>query len=155
MMRWLEMTTGAWVFAALGLVVLGLAWWKGWDRDDGGSYDAAGKWTPWPDYYFAPGSHQVAPDKVQHSGISHVLTLAAGIVMAPATAGLLVFALGVGWELQQMLPRTRVYVGVGTNARTKRRGKFSWRDLVADAAGCAMGVVVLTLIRMAIHWGRT
>lgn len=147
------MTPAAWGYLALGLLALAVAWWKGLDRDDGGMYDVAGRWHPWPDDYFVQrdGKTRVAPDKVQHSGFSHILTFVAGFLMPVYTAAALTFALGFGWELQQMVPRVKVWVGVGTNARVKRRGKFSWRDLVADALGCAGGVLFHVLVRFLLR----
>jgi hypothetical protein len=126
------------VLLALAVV---LAWVFELDRDAGGIMVMPSReWLPWPDTFatFVRWPH----DKAYHFGASLLLTVSAGMLGLDRWASALeTFGIaGLGWELQQWLPRER------PPGKPSRFGHFSWRDLVADAAGCLVGLGILRLL---------
>jgi hypothetical protein len=134
----------------LALIVL-VVWVLGLDPDDGGSL-VQGRWTPWPDTFVivANGKRRLAPDKVGHfTGSAIAACVGALVGIAVLLAALLTVAVaGVGWELQQWYP-------FRPSLRTPTRfGRFSWKDLVADACGALVGAGAAALVLALVHWGQ-
>ena len=106
-------------YALVGLVALVVLYFTRppWARDPGG-YDDSLRTFYLPPY-----------DKLQHFAIAAALTaLASWLTRDPWSCAHITVALGIGWEVVEW---------------QFGRGKFSWLDVVADAAGAYLVLAIL------------
>ncbi len=92
------------------------------------------RWLKWSDDSWLSRQGTILPyDKAEHATVSAILALIATLFMPPLIACLAVFIVGLLWEVKDGYLRWEIYGWWGGEG-------FSWKDLIADSVGIAVGI---------------